>query len=190
MKEDTFLQRVSEFVQEMPSVSIIRVRRQQFVRQAEGYLELGMAQHALDVLARCGCAESLPGPACYLRGEALRALQRYDEASMALLRAAEFLPERSTEIGLALGWCYKRIGRLELAIQSLERALRNDPDHALLHYNLACYWSLAANKREALMFLARALELDQDLRDLVADETDFDNVRTDPAFKALTAVIV
>jgi tetratricopeptide (TPR) repeat protein len=181
---------VSQFLQEMPSVSPNRVRRQQFVRQAEGYLELGMAQHALDVLARYGAPESLPGPACYLRGEALRALQRYEEAATALLRAAEFLPERSTEIGLALGWCYKRIGRIDLAIQSLERALRDDPDHALLHYNLACYWSLDGNKRQALTFLARALELDQNLRDLIADESDFDSVRTDPAFKSLTAVIV
>ncbi len=40
------------------------------------------------------------------------------------------------------------------------------------------------------MSLSRALELDQDLRELVAGESDFDNVRTDPGFKALTVVVV
>ena len=51
---------------------------------------------------------------------------------------------------LALGWCYKRTNRLAQAIDSLERALREHPDEALLHYNLACYWSLAANGPKAL----------------------------------------
>lgn len=171
-------------------MSAHRIRRQQLVRQAEGYLELGMAEHALNVLARCGDPDSLPGQACYLRGEALRGLERYHEAVPSLSRAADLLPEKAVEVGLALGWCYKRVGRIDLAIQALERALDEEPNQALVHYNLACYYSLAGNKRQALMFLTRALSLDQQLRDLIADEADFDNVRNDPAFRALTAVIV
>jgi len=179
-----------EFVQEMPSVSPNRVRRQQFVRQAEGYLELGMAQHAIDVLARLGEPESLPGPACLLRGEALRSLERYEEAAASLLRAEEFMPERLTEICLALGWCYKRIGRIDLAIDALERAFKHDSDNALLHYNLACYYSLDDDKQHALIFLASAMELDPKYRDMVADEADFDNVRSDPTFKAILTLHV
>ncbi len=49
-----------------------------------------------------------------------------------------------TEIAFALGWCYKRLARLDLAIHSLEQALVDDPECALLHYNLACYSSLAS----------------------------------------------
>jgi len=107
-----------------------------------------------------------------------------------LLRAAELEPDRSTQIGLALGWCYKRTGRIDLAIKALETALKEAPDQAILSYNLACYWSLTGNKRQSLAFLSRALKLDQHLRDLLADESDFNNVRNDPAFKALTVVIV
>ncbi len=40
---------------------------------------------------------------------------------------------------------------------------------ALLHYNLACYWSLAGNSSKALDELSTALELDPDLRSLIAD---------------------
>lgn len=185
-----FCRGVSSSVQEIPVVSVQRIRRQQLVRQAEGYLELEMFEHALAVLARCGEPESLPGQACFLRGEALRGLKRYHEAIGSLGRAAELLPERAVEIGLALGWCYKRVGRIDLAIEALERALEEEPDHALLHYNLACYWCLAGNKRQSLMFLSRALTLKQHLRELIADESDFDNLRGDPAFQALTAVIV
>ena len=55
-------------------------------------------------------------------------------------------------IWLALGWCYKRNGRIDLAIESLEEALAAEPNDALVHYNLACYWSLAKNKRQALAY--------------------------------------
>lgn len=171
-------------------MSSYRVRRQQLVRQAEGYLELGMAQHALDVLSRFGDGEALPGTVYFLRGEALRWLKRYDEAVACLNLAAEMSPGRSSEIGLALGWCYKRSGRIDLAIQSLRQAISDEPNQALLHYNLACYLSLAGDKHQAIFFLSRTFTLDQHLRNLVADESDFDNIRSDPDFQALTAVIV
>ncbi len=87
---------------------------------------------------------------------------------------------------LALGWCYKRTNRLAQAIDSLERALREHADEALLHYNLACYWSLAGNTaRRRSRALGRALELDPDLRTLVADEPDFNQLRGNPEFERL-----
>ena len=81
---------------------------------------------------------------------------------------------------LALGWCFKRTNRLAQAIDSLERALREHPDEALLHYNLACYWSLAANGSKALDELSTALDLDPNLRTLITNESDFDGLRGNP----------
>lgn len=89
-----------------------------------------------------------------------------------------------------LGWCYKRTGKLDRAIESLEEALAAEPNDALVHYNLACYWSLAKNKRQALSYLARAFKLQDEFRGLVAEETDFDPIRNDPAFQALLRVAV
>jgi Flp pilus assembly protein TadD len=166
-----------------------RVRRQQLVLQAEGYLELGMASHALDVLARCGDPATLPDHALYLQGQCLRELERYREALEPLTRAAHGDPG-NVSIWLALGWCYKRTGKLDLAIESLEEALAAEPNDALVNYNLACYWSLARNKRQALAYLARAFDIEDEYRALVASESDFDALRDDPSFQALTRVAV
>lgn len=166
-----------------------RIRRKQCIQQAEGYLELGMADHALAALATLEAAESLGGHACYLRGEALRELERYEEGLEWLRQAADASPD-NIHIWLALGWCYKRIGTIDMAIESLDRALAVDPSEAIIHYNLACYWSLARNPGQALGYLAQALEIDTNYRDLVHDESDFDAIREHPGFQALTTVIV
>jgi Flp pilus assembly protein TadD len=165
-----------------------RIRLQQIERQAEGFLELGMAQNALETLARAGTQPNLSAHGHYLRGEALRTLERYEEALLPLRRAATLAPT-SIHVWLALGWCYKRTGRLELAIQSVQRALEFQPREALLHYNLACYLSLARQKRPALVHLSRAFALDPKYRAMVDAEPDFDPIRSDPKFQALTSII-
>lgn len=170
--------------------SLSRIRRQQILRAAEGYLELEMPGHALEALGRLS-AEELNGNniALHLRGEALRALGRCRDAIGPLKQAAEGAPG-DIHIWLSLGWCYKRIGRVDMAIESLEEALEADPNEAIIHYNLACYWSLAGNKRNALLFLAQAFELDPNYRERVSEESDFDAIRGDPAFRSLTSVVV
>lgn len=157
--------------------------------QAEGYLELGMPRHALDVLSRYGDPETLPEHALYLQGESLRALGDFDRALEPLARAAQGNPN-NIHVWLALGWCQKRVGRIDLAIESLEEALTVDPGDALINYNLACYWSLAGNKRQAIAYLSRAFDLKEDYRSLVATESDFDAIRSDPGFQRLMRVTV
>jgi tetratricopeptide (TPR) repeat protein len=163
-----------------------RIRQTKIQRAAEGYLELGMAQHALDTLARLGDPAGRDARTLYLRGEALRAMERYQDAVPALRQAARLEPE-NLHVWFALGWCYKRTGQIHLAIRSLERVLAVDPAEALVHYNLACYWSLAGNKGRALGFLSRALQLDPDYRRKIDGEPDFDAIRADPQFQALCA---
>ncbi len=84
-----------------------------------------------------------------------------------------------------LAWCYKRTGRLDLAIESLEQTLIVEPDEPLLRYNLACYLSLAGQKRRALRQLSQALAIDPTYRKLAENESDFDPLRADPEFKSL-----
>jgi len=166
-----------------------RIRHQHLVKQAEGYLELGMPRQALEVLARYGEDDLLPDHVLYLKGMCLRELGQFREALGPLLRAAQGSPD-NTHIWLALGWCHKRTGRIDLAIEALEEALVVEPDDALVHYNLACYWSLAHNKHQALAYLSRAFDLKEHYRALVAAESDFDPIRDDPAFQALVRVTV
>ena len=57
-----------------------------------------------------------------------------------------------------------------------------------MHYNLACYWSLAHSPVKALDALETALTLEPDLRDQIADEPDFDPIRHDPDFERREAI--
>jgi Flp pilus assembly protein TadD len=113
-------------------------------------------------------------------------LERCREALQPLSDAAQGEP-RNVETWLALGWCYKRTGRLDLAIESLEEALELEPSSALVNYNLACYWSLSRNKRQALAYLSQALALDGGFRTRIDSERDFDPIRGEPEFQALAA---
>jgi tetratricopeptide (TPR) repeat protein len=151
------------------------------MEEAEGYIDLGMREHALRALQKRGALVHGNGRACYLLGEALRELARYEEALLPLQRSADLLPD-DIHVLLAMGWCYKRTGQLGKAIEALEKASRIDPGEAVLHYNLACYWSLARNRTLALRCLGRALEIDSNFRDMVPDEPDFNALRHDPAF--------
>jgi len=166
-----------------------RVRLNKVQREAEGYLELGLPRQALAALARLRGSDGTATSTLYLRGEALRAMDRYQEAIIPLEKVASVEPE-NVHVWLALGWCHKRTGRLDLAIDALQRALTADPGEALVHYNLACYLSLAAKKEPALDHLSMALRLDPRYRQMIDSEPDFDPIRSDPDFQALTSVIV
>jgi Flp pilus assembly protein TadD len=166
-----------------------RIRLQRILREAEGYLELSLPQRALDTLQRITEPGTFKGHRQYLVGEALRALERNEEAIPPLTEAVDLTPS-NIQAWLALGWCYKRTGRLDQAVDALEHAHEVDPDDALIQYNLACYYSLQGAKRQALEFLSRAIAIDPDYRDKVGDERDFDPIRSDPDFRALVSVIV
>jgi tetratricopeptide (TPR) repeat protein len=175
------------------------------LREAEGYLELamvfadrwplpaelrvGLANRALETLGQLDSISNCKAVVTYLRGQALRIMERHQEAIAALERSADLDPA-NIHVWLALGWCYKRTGRLDLAIQSLEEALSIDSDQAIIHYNLACYWSLAHNAKHALTYLTQAFQIDPSYRDMVAEEHDFDPIRDHPGFQELTSVIV
>ena len=182
-----------------------RNRRQQLLREAEGYLDLAtvltgnydLEEHVRNSLAQRALtqiktARELGGDsfeAMYLEGEALRTMQRWPEAVQSLERARDE-NNANIHIHLALAWCHKRSGNLDLAIEALEEALTVDPTEAILYYNLACYWSLAGNVQLACSFLSEAFDLEPDYRDMVGGEEDFDPIRNHPAFVNLTSVIV
>jgi len=182
-----------------------RTKRQQLLREAEGYLDLvtscaeelplqpalrdRLAQRTLNLLDTINPEGLDREDLFYLRGQAYRVMERHHEAIQWLEEATEVNPD-NLHTWLALGWCQKRVGRLDLAIQSLEEALSVAPDHAIIYYNLACYWSLAKNAKLAIAYLARAFDIDPCYRDLVPNEKDFDAIRHHPSFLELTSVIV
>lgn len=153
-------------------------------REAEGYLELGMPSQALRVLQQRGKLVHANAHACYLLGETFREMSRYAEAIFPLQRSATLEPD-DVDTWLALGWCFKRSGELQLATEALEAAIEHTPKSAVLHYNLACYYSLGNRRLDALRRLKRAFDLDPSLAHLANKEDDFITMRSDVGLRML-----
>lgn len=185
--------------------AMTRLRRQAILRQAAGYIELGellvetdtpvpasaqrVLHRALGLLAELPePTRSLPGTKM-LEGEALRALGRWQDALDPLRAVTDAEPER-LEAWLGIGWCLKRLGRLDEATAVLEQGLEATPHQPILHYNLACYLSLGGRAQTAIEHLTRAIAIDGRFRDLTEVEPDFDPIREDPRFVAATSVTV
>lgn len=164
-------------------------------REVEGYLDLVMvlsdrfeldgtardqvARRVLHFLDRIPPDREYDVERLYYRGEALRVMERYEESLEALQEAAELHPDQ-VHIWLAIGWCEKRLGQIDLAIAALQQAAILDPENALVHYNLACYFSLAGDADTALHELGWASQIESHYLALVLDEVDFDPIRDDP----------
>jgi tetratricopeptide (TPR) repeat protein len=73
-------------------------------------------------------------------------------------------------------------GDPQAAYETAAEGLADHPDNASLHYNLACYASLAGQSARALEHLARAFELDPKTREWAAEDLDLDAIRDDPRY--------
>ena len=78
-------------------------------------------------------------------------------------------------------------GRYEEGVATLREALERYGEDSVLLYDLACFESLAGDTRPAFEHIARALELDPNLRLGAAVDSDFDALRQDPRFQGLVS---
>lgn len=162
-----------------------RLRLERTLEAARGYLMLDMPRHALEQLDTVYDPDQLAFEIHELRGEALQRQEDYPAALKAFRRALLENPN-SVAVLMGMGWCYKRTGQLPRAINALKRAYRVDPDEPIVLYNLSCYFALAGDKEQTLSWLGRALRMESSLQNLIADETDFDQLRGDPDFQFVT----
>ncbi len=189
----------------METIQKDRTVRKQLLKTAEGYLELAMVfddrwtlpneikanlvHHALAALEQAEQKKGDSAPILYLRGCAYKVAGEFEKAAHALTQVLE-INDRFTGAYLALGWCYKRLDRLDLAIEALQFGVMRQPNHAVLHYNLACYFALSKQSENCIGHLKQALALDGTLVQSVSKEPDFDQVRTFPAFTAVMEVLI
>jgi len=186
-----------------PMVSKAQLDHARKLQAASGYVDLEMPTHALRALDGIAHPEATPFEFHYLRGQALRLAGRWAEALVAFSRAREHQPE-NLDVLMGMAWCFKRTDQLPRAISTMEEAYRAHPKVPVVLYNIACYHSLAGDKRQALSWLGRALRMEASLRklvpddpdlqalalrtslrDLIPDESDFDSLRNDPDFQYL-----
>ena len=151
---------------------------------AQGYLMLDLPDRALKELNEIDDAGDQAFQFHLLRGEALRSKAEYRRGLDEFLTAHALQP---TELSVLMGmaWCYKRVDRLDQSINTLRLAYESHSDVPVVLYNLACYYSLAGDKDQALSWLGRALRMDRNFMKLVPNETDFDPLRDDPDFAHL-----
>jgi tetratricopeptide (TPR) repeat protein len=67
----------------------------------------------------------------------------------------------------------------------LREVVEANPEYADLFYNLACCESLAGRTSDAIAHLGRAIQMLERSRAYAKDDTDFDPIRNEPAFKEL-----
>lgn len=157
------------------------IQKQRAIEAAQGYLMLDLPDAALRRLGIFTDSVSTSPTVEQLRGEAFRLKADYERALQHFERVPEDA-EHNLDLLMGKAWCFKRIGRLDKAIEVMRAAYRGSPKVAIVLYNLACYFSLAGEKEDALSWLARAFRLDNSLRELVPRETDFDPLRNDQDF--------
>lgn len=168
-----------------------RARRERLLSEADGYLDLDMAEQAHAALDAIDVTDDLRFRVCFLRGLAFRSQHCHERALEYLEQAYAIVHQPNTALPdtvpllMALAWCYKRTDQLPRSIEMMDEAYRLKPKEAVVLYNLACYWCLSGNKSQALSWLGRAIRLDKNFRQLVADETDFDSLRHDPDFQLI-----
>lgn len=163
-----------------------KIRMRQLLA-AEGYLALNMPDHALRELGHIEEVGDERFNTCMLRGEALLLKE---EMLQALDAFREAHLDKPTELNalMRMAWCFKRIDQLPKAIDAMKLAYQFHKDVPVVLYNLACYYSLAGEKDEALSWLGRAFRMDRELLKLIPKETDFDPLRDDLDFQHLLAL--
>ena len=161
-----------------------RNKAERIAREAEGYYELQLFDDAIeraDRLLESGHERLF---AETLRAECLRSLERYEEGAKAYERVLKGEPA-NVSAWVGLGWCRKRSGRLDLAIEAMHSLLENRPNEAIGFYNLACYLCLNGEHDRALALLGKSFSIDSAYRRLAPLEDDFAALHNDPGFKRL-----
>lgn len=96
-------------------------------------------------------------------------------------------PPREGQEWFARGYRLHNSNRYQEAIEAFMRAVALDYRSATAMYNIACGYSLLNDKENALIWLQRSLESEFDRKDLVAEDSDLDPLRTDPRFQKILA---
>ncbi|MEX2186463.1 MAG: hypothetical protein WD875_06705 [Pirellulales bacterium] len=105
------------------AISAHQIRVAKRLEQSSGYLELGMPAQALRNIEGISAQGQLEGALQYVRGQALRMQNRFDDAVVPLAAAAKLLPgDASRHVWLAIAECYRANRDGALVANALARA--------------------------------------------------------------------
>ncbi len=81
-----------------------------------------------------------------------------------------------------MGVCLLNTGDYPKAREHFLREMRLDPAEPGPLYNMACAYAREGNKRQAVLWLKKAVDANPDFVDIARADKDFDSVRTDREF--------
>ena len=122
-------------------------------------LQSGAPQRALELIDRAIAADSGRGAYFNNRGNALRALDRHEDAVAAFRRALEIEPDLVDALN-NLGATLRHLGKLEEAGETLEQALVRQPSNPGILNNLANVRDSLGEREEALRLWRRAVSIE------------------------------
>ena len=104
----------------------------------------------------------------------------------------ECLRERlpgETEVLRVLADDYTKVGRWKEGLDADLELTRLNPNDPLVHYNLACSYSLLERLKESAQALARAIRLGYREWDRLQKDPDLKNLRKSPEFVLISTLI-
>ncbi len=120
------------------------------------------------------------------RGNALGKLGKYNDSLTCYNKVLKINPNHQMSLinkGLALHYLKK----YDEAISCYDKILEKDPQNANALYHKSCSKSLQGNSEEALILLEQAIVIDSEYGIKAARDLDFESLRADQRFKALTS---
>ena len=90
---------------------------------------------------------------------------------------------------IPLGDAYTKRGLYKKGLEVDKKLARLKPEDPLIHYNLACSYSLLKMVEQALQALKKAIDLGYRDFSFMEADTDLDNVRKDSRYKKLISQV-
>jgi len=120
----------------------------------------------------------------YYKSLALIKLNQFNDAIKILNEILKIDPENFSA-WLNKGYCLISLRDLDNATQCIEKALNINPNSHEAYYNMACIEALKNNKNESIRLLKIAIEFNNNLKKLVKNDKDFDNIKNEKEYTSL-----
>ncbi len=144
---------------------------QKHLTAAEGYVELGMFPEANDELEEIDPEVRHVPEVLGIRLEIYRALKKW-ELMQTVARKLAFDDPENPNWTISWASATRRAESLEAAKRILLEAVEQHPQHALMHYHLACCDSVVGELEVAKARLQHALKVNPGMRLMALDDDD------------------
>ena len=146
--------------------------------------ELGQYDDAVTAFDQALDIQPIDHLALNNKGNTLYELGQYDEAISAFNQALKIKPDYYEALNNK-GVSLDRLGKHDEAISAFNQVLKIKPDSHQALYNKGVSYSLKNDANNTLIWLEKAITLNNDYRDIAKTSIFFDNIRQDTRFQKL-----